>query len=216
MGDDTALPPLAGRIRPLFGFFRQRFAQVTNPAIDHVRERRVMSLRTLLGARGLLTEEEPAAAQLFELDTFLLYPSALPALRTSLDATVRGGEGLVDACARVVAEAVQGVSAGREVLLLSDGATARDARRFRRCSRSPLCTTGSSRPDCVRTRRSSCRATSHRRRTTSRACSASVPTRSARASRSRRSPSSPPRTSSAATTIAEAQGATARRSRTGC
>jgi glutamate synthase domain-containing protein 2/glutamate synthase domain-containing protein 1/glutamate synthase domain-containing protein 3 len=125
MGDDTALPPLAARVRPLFGFFRQRFAQVTNPAIDHVRERRVMSLRTLLGARGLLIEEEPAAARLVELDTFLLYPSALPALRPCvLDATVRDGESLVAACSRVVGDAVHGVGAGREVLLLSDGATA--------------------------------------------------------------------------------------------
>ena len=46
-------------IRPLFGFFRQRFAQVTNPAIDHVRERRVMSLRTLLEARGPRPRRSP-------------------------------------------------------------------------------------------------------------------------------------------------------------
>ena len=38
MGDDTALAPLAGRARPLFSYFKQRFAQVTNPPIDHLRE----------------------------------------------------------------------------------------------------------------------------------------------------------------------------------
>ena len=45
MGDDTALPPLAGRPRPVFSYLRQRFAQVTNPAIDHLREQSLMSLR---------------------------------------------------------------------------------------------------------------------------------------------------------------------------
>ena len=51
MGDDSALPPLAGRARPLYTFFRQRFAQVTNPPIDHLRERSVMSLQTLWPTR---------------------------------------------------------------------------------------------------------------------------------------------------------------------
>src|SRR5208337_111072 len=49
MGDDTPIAPLARTPRPLYGFFRQRFAQVTNPAIDSVREACVLSLRTRLG-----------------------------------------------------------------------------------------------------------------------------------------------------------------------
>ena len=49
MGDDSPLPHLAGRPRPLHHYLKQRFAQVTNPPIDHLRERLVMSLRTLLG-----------------------------------------------------------------------------------------------------------------------------------------------------------------------
>ncbi len=52
MGDDVPLPPLASRPRPIHHYLRQRFAQVTNPAIDHLRERLVMSLRTLLGPRA--------------------------------------------------------------------------------------------------------------------------------------------------------------------
>ncbi len=51
MGDDTAIPPLAGRARPFSSYLRQRFAQVTNPALDHLRERLVMSVSTLLGPR---------------------------------------------------------------------------------------------------------------------------------------------------------------------
>ena len=49
MGDDTPIAPLARTPRPLYGFFRQRFAQVTNPAIDPIRESVVISLRTRLG-----------------------------------------------------------------------------------------------------------------------------------------------------------------------
>jgi len=49
MGDDTPIAPLARAPRPLYGFFRQRFAQVTNPPIDSLREACVVSLRTRLG-----------------------------------------------------------------------------------------------------------------------------------------------------------------------
>ena len=49
MGDDTPIAPLARAPRPLYGFFRQRFAQVTNPPIDSLRESCVVSLRTRLG-----------------------------------------------------------------------------------------------------------------------------------------------------------------------
>ncbi len=49
MGDDTPIAPLAHSPRPLYGFFRQRFAQVTNPPIDSLRESCVVSLRTRLG-----------------------------------------------------------------------------------------------------------------------------------------------------------------------
>ena len=49
MGDDTPIAALARAPRSLYGFFRQRFAQVTNPAIDSLRESSVVSLRTRLG-----------------------------------------------------------------------------------------------------------------------------------------------------------------------
>jgi glutamate synthase domain-containing protein 2/glutamate synthase domain-containing protein 1/glutamate synthase domain-containing protein 3 len=121
MGDDTALPPLAGRARPLASYFRQGFAQITNPAIDHLRERLVMSLRTLLGARAPLLSEGPEAARLIELESFFLYPSALEELETTfLDATFDVGEGLRAAYERLVREAVDAVSGGSELLLVSD------------------------------------------------------------------------------------------------
>ena len=121
MGDDTALPPLAGRARPLASYFRQGFAQVTNPAIDHLRERLVMSLRTLLGARAPLLSEGPEAARLTELESFFLYPSALAELdATLLDATFDPAEGLRAACERLGDEAVAAVQDGAELLRLSD------------------------------------------------------------------------------------------------
>ena len=121
MGDDTALPPLAGRARPVFGYLKQRFAQVTNPAIDHLRERRVMSLRTLLGAREPLLTEVPEAAHVVELESFFLFPAALAGLPlTPLDAAFDEDEGLEAACARLGDEAQAAVEAGAELLLVTD------------------------------------------------------------------------------------------------
>jgi glutamate synthase (ferredoxin) len=121
MGDDTALPPLAGRARPLYSYFRQRFAQVTNPAIDHIRERFVMSLGTLLGGRAPLLVEAPEAAAGLELQSFFLFPSALEELAVvRLDATFDAGEGLAGACARLGDAAEVAVRDGHGMVLLSD------------------------------------------------------------------------------------------------
>jgi glutamate synthase domain-containing protein 2/glutamate synthase domain-containing protein 1/glutamate synthase domain-containing protein 3 len=132
MGDDTPLPPLAGRPRPIHHYLRQRFAQVTNPAIDHLRERLVMSLRTLLGPRHPLLSEDAEATQLVELDTFFLFPSAVsaftnpataafPAMR--LDATFTAAEGpggLMAALTRLRVEAARAVAMGAALLLIDD------------------------------------------------------------------------------------------------
>jgi glutamate synthase domain-containing protein 2/glutamate synthase domain-containing protein 1/glutamate synthase domain-containing protein 3 len=121
MGDDSALPPLAGRARPLYGYFRQRFAQVTNPAIDHIRERFVMSLGTLLGARAPLLVETPEAAAGIELESFFLFPSALDDLAlVRLDASFDPEEGLAAACARLGDGAEAAVREGHGMILLSD------------------------------------------------------------------------------------------------
>jgi len=108
MGDDTALPPLAGRARPVTSYLRQRFAQVTNPPIDHLRERSVMSLRTLLGARAPLLGEHPRTARLLELESFFAFPSAVSELAgrgVVLPAAFAEREGLRRACSRLADEA---------------------------------------------------------------------------------------------------------------
>ena len=65
MGDDTPLAFLARSPRPVYAYFRQRFAQVTNPAIDPLREACVVSLHTRLGPWPHLLDQECAAAGTF-------------------------------------------------------------------------------------------------------------------------------------------------------
>jgi glutamate synthase (ferredoxin) len=121
MGDDTAIAPLAGRARLVSSYLRQRFAQVTNPPIDHLRERDVMSLRTFLGPRPSFAGDVAAPLRLRELESFFLYPSALALLGSrALDATFDAAEGLERACERLGREAVEAAGAGAEVLLLTD------------------------------------------------------------------------------------------------
>ncbi len=65
MGDDTPLPVLSRQVRSLFDYFRQQFAQVTNPPIDPLREQIVMSLETCFGVeRNLFVEDPQHAARL--------------------------------------------------------------------------------------------------------------------------------------------------------
>ena len=64
MGDDTPLAVLSDRYRGLHHFFRQNFSQVTNPPIDSLRERRVMTLKTRLGNLGNILDEDPEQCEL--------------------------------------------------------------------------------------------------------------------------------------------------------
>src|SRR5207249_11850541 len=115
----------------VYGYLRQRFAQVTNPAIDPLREKAVMSLRVLLGARHGALEPEggadrellrrhhpavPTAGTLLELESPVLGPAELARVlesATVLDATCSAGESLRDALHRLRDEAsrVEGVVA---------------------------------------------------------------------------------------------------------
>ena len=67
MGDDTPVAPFARAPRPVYAFFRQRFAQVTNPPIDPLRESLVMSLRTWLGPQPDLLQVDGPQPGLIEL-----------------------------------------------------------------------------------------------------------------------------------------------------
>ena len=67
MGNDAPLAVLSHRPQRLFRYFKQQFAQVTNPPIDPIRESLVMSLMSAVGPEGNLLGETPEQARLLEL-----------------------------------------------------------------------------------------------------------------------------------------------------
>ena len=141
MGDDSPLPHVAGWPRPVHHYLKQRFAQVTNPPIDHLRERLVMSLQTLLGPRQPILTERPEAARLVSLPTFLLFADAIadlmspaspfPPERLDLSFPATGGAaGLRHAVDRMCDEAERLVRDEHTAVLLlddSDATTGTDA-----------------------------------------------------------------------------------------
>ncbi len=129
MGNDAPLPILSSKPHTLFDYFTERFAQVTNPAIDPLRERLVMSLAVKLGRRGDLLVAEAEHARQAELLSPILNEAEMEALadlglqtaRVSTAYEVAGGPwGLREAVERVCREAAAAVREGAEVVTLSD------------------------------------------------------------------------------------------------
>ncbi|HVU02700.1 MAG TPA: glutamate synthase large subunit [Polyangiaceae bacterium] len=81
MGTDTPLAVLSDEPQLLYNYFKQHFAQITNPAIDSIREELVMSLKTYIGAEGNLLFELPDQAQMLELPHPILTNEDLSKLR---------------------------------------------------------------------------------------------------------------------------------------
>src|ERR1017187_1934719 len=132
MGNDTPLAVLSDRPLPLFNYFKQLFAQVTNPPIDPIREQAVMSLVTTLGAGGNLLEQGPAQAKRLEMPHPVLtnhgleklrhvtqrqFPAATISIVSHRDA---GAAGLVAGIERICRLASKQIEAGATVLILSD------------------------------------------------------------------------------------------------
>src|SRR5271166_5948134 len=131
MGDDTPIAPLARTPRPLYGFFRQRLAQVTNPAIDSLRESCVVSLRTRLGPWPHLLDKHAPLPGLVLPSPFLslgqmaaLYQGSYPMRQelplACMDCTFAQDDSLQDAIDRLCDDAVKLVRDGTRILLLSD------------------------------------------------------------------------------------------------
>ncbi len=131
LGDDTPLSVLALKPRLLYSYFRQRFAQVTNPPIDSYRESLVMSLYTYLGARGSLLEEAEEHAGLVRLDSPILTAEQFAAVRDEegplrarvlsvLFPVAEGAQGLRRVLDEACAEAEGAVDAGCGAVILSD------------------------------------------------------------------------------------------------
>ncbi|MFN4089591.1 MAG: glutamate synthase large subunit [Alphaproteobacteria bacterium] len=130
MGDDTPVAVLSNHYRGLHHFFRQNFSQVTNPPIDSLRERHVMSLATRLGNLGNILDEDETQCRLLQIESPVLTNAQFDAMRRymadtcgDIDATfaVDGGEqALRRAIERIQQEAEDAVRGGCSHLVLSD------------------------------------------------------------------------------------------------
>jgi glutamate synthase domain-containing protein 2/glutamate synthase domain-containing protein 1/glutamate synthase domain-containing protein 3 len=132
MGNDAALAVLSDRQPPLFAYFKQLFAQVTNPPIDPIREKVVMSLATSVGAEVNLLTESPAHAHQLFMRQPILRNHELEKLRqvshdvfhaATIDLTwpiELGAEGMEWRLEAICAEAAAWIERGANIVILSD------------------------------------------------------------------------------------------------
>ncbi len=134
MGNDTPLAALSGATRLLYSYFKQLFAQVTNPPIDPIREAIVMSVQASVGSERNLLAESPAHARQLLIANPILRDFELEQLRVvgsevfkswTIDTTwpvAEDAAGVETALERVCAEADLALAAGANILILSDRA----------------------------------------------------------------------------------------------
>ena len=132
MGNDLALAVLSDRQPPLFSYFKQLFAQVTNPPIDPIRENVVMSVATGVGSERNLFDESAEHAHQLAMETPILRSDELERLRQvdssifqayTVDITwpvAEGPEGMEAALERICREAAEVIEDGVNILILSD------------------------------------------------------------------------------------------------
>ncbi|HWU26550.1 MAG TPA: glutamate synthase large subunit [Rhizomicrobium sp.] len=141
MGTDTPLAVLSQRSKLLYNYFKQNFAQVTNPPIDPIREELVMSLVSMIGPRPNLLGRQAGAHKRLEVAQPVLTNSDLQKIRSieqlldgafrtaTIDCTWRasdGAGGLEAALTRICHEATDAVLADNNILILSDRALSAD------------------------------------------------------------------------------------------
>ncbi|MDR5673463.1 glutamate synthase large subunit [Halalkaliarchaeum sp. AArc-GB] len=132
MGDDTPLSVLSEFDRPLFTYFKQLFAQVSNPPIDYIREELITSLESRLGHQRNLLSESPEHARQLVCETPVLTDAETAAITrfgegdddrfdsAVIDVTFAPEEGLEDAIERARADAREAIESGADLLVLSD------------------------------------------------------------------------------------------------
>lgn len=129
MGDDTPMAVLSQRVRSPYDYFRQQFAQVTNPPIDPLREAIVMSLETCMGFEHNIYEETADHARRIILNTPVLSPAKWSALmlleeegfpHQVIDLNYEESLGLEAAVQGIADEAEAAVRDGKVLLVLSD------------------------------------------------------------------------------------------------
>jgi|TARA_B110000037_G_scaffold213074_1_gene267040 glutamate synthase (ferredoxin) len=132
MGNDTPLAVLSDKPKHLYQYFKQIFAQVTNPALDCIREELVTSTETFIGSEGNLLEPGPKSCRMVRLDNPLIDNTQLAKLReitedgfkaTTLNALFPAdsdGKSLEDALSELCAGADQAITDGHNILIISD------------------------------------------------------------------------------------------------
>jgi glutamate synthase (NADPH) large chain len=133
MGTDTPSAVLSDEPQLLYSYFKQHFAQVTNPPIDAIREESVMSLKTYLGAEGDVLNELPDQAKMLELSQPILTTSELGRVRAASFAHQRkpktlcmlydvadGEHGLKSAVDELCRQASVAIEENHSILILSD------------------------------------------------------------------------------------------------
>jgi glutamate synthase (NADPH/NADH) large chain len=132
MGNDAALACLSDQPRMLYDYFSQLFAQVTNPAIDSIREEVIMSLECFIGPEGNLLETTEEQCHRLAVPHPILTNEDLAAIKfldhrgwktKTIDITYpreEGVEGLQPALSRVCDEAAQAIADGFSLVILSD------------------------------------------------------------------------------------------------
>jgi glutamate synthase (NADPH/NADH) large chain len=141
MGTDTPLAVLSKKPKLLYYYFKQNFAQVTNPPIDPIREQLVMSLVSMIGPRPNLLGHHAGSHKRLEVSQPVLTNGDLRKIRaiadlvdgafrtTTIDCTwpaSEGAAGLSNAITRICANATDAVLADSNILILSDRATGAD------------------------------------------------------------------------------------------
>jgi glutamate synthase (ferredoxin) len=128
MGDDAPLAVLSDKPRVLYDYFKQRFAQVTNPAIDPLRERLVMSLDSYLGRRFNLLRPEALGARILHLKSPILNERELSEVAElggserfrTVRLVLESESDLGTALEKICAQSLAAVRDGADLLLLSD------------------------------------------------------------------------------------------------
>ncbi len=138
MGNDAALAVLSDKPRMLYDYFKQLFAQVTNPAIDSIREEVIMSLECFVGPEGNLLDTTADHAKRLRVPHPILTNEELASVKSldhrgwttkTIDVTfprAEGANGLRAALDRICEEASAAIADGHSLVVLSDRESARD------------------------------------------------------------------------------------------
>ncbi len=132
MGNDAPLAVLSDRPQPLFSYFKQKFAQVSNPPLDPIREKQVTQMAVPVGRRPNLFDESAEHAKLLRIDHPLMFNKDLARIKSSTKPGVKaktistlfpvsdGAAGLGKAIERIRQESSQAIEDGYTILILSD------------------------------------------------------------------------------------------------